>query len=262
MILIPGVTKNYKTMNAYCWKKIQAHYREKEHAIPDIASKFFAPYKSRGTDPTRQEWLQLNGDSRTIIIAGSDTTAATLTFLFYFITREARHQTRLREELLPFVDANGDANPADLQDLPYLNGCINETFRLQPLLPATLRRITPPEGIQVGDVHVPGNMVVFCPQYVMGRSTVIACHRVRMYYSANASIEQEIYVDPESFVPERWFSKPEMVKNKEAFAPFSLGTYTLWWLVLLLDESIYRLLTLFRRLLRLCRKTTSFDECS
>lgn len=27
----------------------------------------------------------------------------------------------------------------------------------------------------------------------------------------------------EDFVPERWYSKPHMVKNKNAFAPFSIG---------------------------------------
>ena len=25
------------------------------------------------------------------------------------------------------------------------------------------------------------------------------------------------------FVPERWYSKPEMIKNKNAYAPFALG---------------------------------------
>ncbi|KAL9086497.1 MAG: hypothetical protein Q9165_007113 [Trypethelium subeluteriae] len=200
-------SKSYKTMNEYCWRKIESHYREKEHDIPDIASNLFVPFKSRGTEPSKKEWLQLHGDSRTIIVAGSDTTAATLTFLFYFLTHEPLHQARLRDEILPFVDGNGDARHADLQDLPYLNGCINETFRLQPLLPATLRRLTPPEGIQVGDTHIPGNMVVFCPQYVLGRIRT----------------EEEIYTHADTFIPERWFSKPELIKTKGAFAPFSMG---------------------------------------
>ena len=26
------------------------------------------------------------------------------------------------------------------------------------------------------------------------------------------------------FIPERWYKHPEMVKNKNAFAPFALGT--------------------------------------
>lgn len=31
------------------------------------------------------------------------------------------------------------------------------------------------------------------------------------------------YVDPDAFIPERWFSRPELIKNRNAFAPFSLG---------------------------------------
>jgi tryprostatin B 6-hydroxylase len=32
-----------------------------------------------------------------------------------------------------------------------------------------------------------------------------------------------VYEQPEAFIPERWYSKPELVKHKSAFAPFSLG---------------------------------------
>lgn len=35
--------------------------------------------------------------------------------------------------------------------------------------------------------------------------------------------DPSIYDDPNSFIPERWYSKPEMVKYKDAFAPFSAG---------------------------------------
>ena len=35
--------------------------------------------------------------------------------------------------------------------------------------------------------------------------------------------DEDIYSDADSFVPERWYSKPEMVKNKDAWAPFSSG---------------------------------------
>ena len=34
---------------------------------------------------------------------------------------------------------------------------------------------------------------------------------------------ESCYENAEEFVPERWFSKPEMIKYKGAFAPFSLG---------------------------------------
>ena len=34
-----------------------------------------------------------------------------------------------------------------------------------------------------------------------------------------------MYERPLDFVPERWYSKSEMIKYKDAFAPFSMGPY-------------------------------------
>lgn len=34
---------------------------------------------------------------------------------------------------------------------------------------------------------------------------------------------EEAFEDPHNFIPERWYSKPELVKDKRAHAPFSLG---------------------------------------
>lgn len=35
----------------------------------------------------------------------------------------------------------------------------------------------------------------------------------------------DYFVDPLSFIPERWSTKPELVKQKDAYAPFSTGPY-------------------------------------
>jgi hypothetical protein len=34
---------------------------------------------------------------------------------------------------------------------------------------------------------------------------------------------ESCYQNADEFIPERWYSQPEMIKNKVAFAPFSLG---------------------------------------
>lgn len=39
---------------------------------------------------------------------------------------------------------------------------------------------------------------------------------------------EEAFVDPHNFIPERWYSKPELVKDKRAHAPFSLGNVDLF----------------------------------
>lgn len=36
-----------------------------------------------------------------------------------------------------------------------------------------------------------------------------------------------MYEKPEEFIPERWYSRPELVKEKSAFAPFLVGMSSL-----------------------------------
>jgi hypothetical protein len=45
--------------------------------------------------------------------------------------------------------------------------------------------------------------------------------------------DEKIYTDVRNFIPERWYAKPEMIKESGAFAPFSAGMFT----VLLLHYS-------------------------
>jgi cytochrome P450 len=38
-----------------------------------------------------------------------------------------------------------------------------------------------------------------------------------------SKIASKSYVQPLEFIPERWYSKPELIKHKSAFIPFALG---------------------------------------
>jgi len=162
------------------------------------------PFKGR--KPVGSDLTMLQGDARLIIVAGSDTTAATLTHVFHWLAKDPTQVDKLRAELNPLLEADGSVQHARIQDAKHLNGCINEALRLNPPVPSAVHRITPPEGITIGDTHVPGNMDVFCPQYVISRS-------------------EKVYSRACEFYPERWYSEPDMIKNKTAFAPFSIGVY-------------------------------------
>lgn len=38
-----------------------------------------------------------------------------------------------------------------------------------------------------------------------------------------ACVVESLWVQPDDFIPERWYSRPELILDKRAFAPFSSG---------------------------------------
>lgn len=138
-----------------------------------------------------------------LLIKISDTTAATLTFAAYELIKNPKALAALRDEVRPLY-SEGHLDHAELQNCKHLNAVIDETLRLHPPVPSGVIRVTPPEGITVDNTYIPGNTVVSLPLYSIQRSA-------------------EAFQRPEEFIPERWYSRPELVKSKGAFAPFSLG---------------------------------------
>ncbi|CBF89142.1 hypothetical protein AN0606.2 [Aspergillus nidulans FGSC A4] len=213
MIRIPGASMDFWRFLEFCGERLLDRFKN-DPEIPDISSSLFVPLKDRNVeDLTIEEKNLLYGDSRLIVIAGStsDTTAGTLSAIFYELVQHPEHITKLRDELEPHHLGNDNPKKTEflhskIAQLDHLNGVINEALRLYPAVPSSLQRKTPPEGVVVDGTYIPGDMHVVCPLYTIGRSEIAYDH-------------------PEDFIPERWYSKPELVRHKGAFAPFSLGHF-------------------------------------
>jgi cytochrome P450 family 628 len=124
-------------------------------------------FLDKTTNQVPHRWL--NGDCALIIVAGSDTTTATLTHVFYHLARSAQVFSKLRKELDSFYKSGTESEFRDLQEATYLNGVINETLRLHPPVPGGMLRVTPPEGITIGETFIPGNVTISTPLYSLGR---------------------------------------------------------------------------------------------
>ncbi|KAL2848517.1 cytochrome P450 [Aspergillus pseudoustus] len=206
---IPGALSDFQKFLEFCGQQLMERFKN-DPEIPDISSSLFVPLKGRGiTEITPEEENLLYGDARLIVIAGSDTTSGALSAIFYELVRKPEEIEKLRAELAPYMEKDQphcEFFHSKIAHLDHLNGVINEALRLYPAVPSGLQRLTPPEGIVIDGTHIPGGMNIFCPLYALARSEMV-------------------YGRPLEFVPERWYKAPELVKDKSAFAPFSIGPF-------------------------------------
>jgi cytochrome P450 len=138
-----------------------------EISEPDVMSHLLEETKI--AEDKRGDFYWLSGDSRLIIVAGSDTTSTTITYVLYHLAKDPTQITKLRAELKSLVKSEKDLDVKDVRDAEHLNGVINETLRLHPAVPSGLYRLTPPEGLMVGDTYIPGEVTVIAPNYTLGR---------------------------------------------------------------------------------------------
>ncbi|BFZ13466.1 hypothetical protein BsWGS_16504 [Bradybaena similaris] len=138
-----------------------------------------------------------------VFMGGIDTTANSLAFLFYLLSKHEAVQTRLVEEI-DNVLGKRQATSSDLQKMPFLKACVKETLRLFPPIPMNARTTT--EDISVGGYHIPKNTIIMLNLYVMSR-------------------DEEIFSQPDEFRPERWL-KGDQEANVHPFSliPFGFGT--------------------------------------
>ncbi|KAH8724657.1 cytochrome P450 [Phaeosphaeriaceae sp. PMI808] len=164
---------------------------------------------SRLLDPDSTEVSQdLNSDSRLLVIAGSDSTAATLSWIIYELCKNPMIQSRLRKEIDVIAPSKTHLEVDDVGACAFLDGVINEALRLHPPVPSGVQRETPPEGITLPNgIFLPGNTIIWMP--------IHSLHR-----------DQRYWAKPLVFLPERWTDeKPEAIIDKRAFMPFSTGIY-------------------------------------
>ena len=158
LVAISGLGHKYWRFIGYCDEQLNNRMKEQSHDSLDImATLLSAASHKPGEQLAPQEDLTLRSDSRTIILAGSDTTAATLTRIFYYLARDQSVFRNLQNELNHLQDdASEGVDHRKLQKAEHLNAIINETLRLHPVVSSALSRKTPSEGIMVGDTFNPG----------------------------------------------------------------------------------------------------------
>jgi len=88
-----------------------------------------------------------------------------MTHLFFHLARNKK----LTEELQRQLDALSNHNDDSLAELDLLDAIIHESLRLHPAVPSGVQRLTPAEGITVGETYIPGHTLVQVPLHTVFR---------------------------------------------------------------------------------------------
>lgn len=169
-----------KKFDSFCDAKVEqvVHRRrsvaaQKAHpSVEDQRSILYWVLKTYGDRPNLESDTCLQSDAKLLIIAGSDTTAATLTFLFYHLAQRKVDVEKIREEIFQrTTGATSDLLDRDLRHCQHLNGAINEALRLHPPGPSGVHRTTPIAGLHIGqagnEVFIPGATNFNMPVYTV-----------------------------------------------------------------------------------------------
>jgi cytochrome P450 len=131
-----------------------------------------------------------------VLLAGRDTTAATLSWTFYELSHYPAVYAKLRTEILSVVGPKRQPTYEDLKDMKYLGHTLNETLRLYPAVPFNIR-------FALTDTTLPG-----LPD--QPDITVVAGDGV-IYSTLSMQRRPDIYppvshqfADPSVFSPDRW----------------------------------------------------------
>ncbi|KAI9368159.1 cytochrome P450 [Aspergillus egyptiacus] len=170
---------------------------------------------------------RLQAEAMVILIAGTFTSAHTLSMIVYHALSDPSVEKRLREDLKDIMSCYPTQNPrlADLEKIPYLQACIKEALRLYGLI-GNLPRCSPDVELQF-------------KQWTIPRSTPVG---MSIHYMHT---HPDVWPEPLKFVPERWLGNCNRQMDRN-FVPFTKGSRSCIGMNLAMAELYLTIAILFR----------------
>jgi cytochrome P450 len=162
---------------------------------------------ARDTEGSGLHDADVAGNVLTMLLAGEDTTANTLAWMIYLLSRHPEAMRRARDEVHAVIGAQALPKQYEqLSALPFVEACAHETMRLKPVAPIQI--IQAARDSIVAGIRIP------------------AAHLV-MLLMRPAATDEGYFPNPQAFDPARWLADeaPGRVASsaKRVAMPFGAG---------------------------------------
>jgi cytochrome P450 len=144
---------------------------------------------------------QMRDELMTLIFAGHETTAHTLTWAWYLLATNGDKLRKAQRE----VDEEMGGRPIgadDLRELPYLEMCLKESLRRLPAVWIYAREAQ--TDLRIADYLIPKGAILAISPLAIGRN-------------------EKYYDNPLEYRPERWTREFERQLPRGAYVPFAAG---------------------------------------
>lgn len=197
----PGVSAACERIRRHLGDLIDPHL-EQPQAFNDIASDVIAARDAdTGAPFTRDELIDQLG---VFFLAGHETSASALTWVFYLLAVQPDLVSRLRAEVLDVV-GDDPIHFSHVKKLPLVRAVFRETLRLYP--PITFIPRVALEDCKVGERKLRRGALVMISPWTL--------HRHQRYWDR-----------PGAFIPERFLAEGESSIQEGTYIPFGVGPHT------------------------------------
>ena len=162
----------------------------------------------------------------TIFVAGHETTASAMTFVWYALSQQPAWEAQLHAELDAVLGGRTPTD-ADLPNLKLTRRIVEETMRLYPPAPGLSARVAL-EADEVAGTRIPAGGVIVISSWILHR------HR-------------SLWEDPNRFDPDRFLPARSVGRPRLAYLPFGGGPRVCIGQMLAMNEAILILATLAQR---------------
>lgn len=144
---------------------------------------------------------ELLDELMTLIVAGFETSASTLNWVWYLLTRRPEVEARVLQEAHENVPTVSAISADSVNNMQYTQQVLEEALRLYPPVWLFTRRSA--EDDELEDFDVPLDTDIYLSPYIL--------HRTEHYWT-----------EPDKFDPDR-FAPEVQARNDRPYFPFSLG---------------------------------------